>query len=79
MICLLLYFATRTPEGAVAQGRSGDCPVNDYGNGVYYFGCAGEFGHALAGFISQHPDHPVVAVTTDVRVQNTAGYWVVTR
>jgi len=76
IIGILIYFSSRTPEGAIGRlTPDSGCRIDAYGSGVYYFGCSSEFGKALADFARTRQ---IISITTDVRLQNTAGYWVVT-
>lgn len=47
-------------------GNGSNCPIVDYGNGVYYFDCIeGSFADALSRFKAAEPNYEVTAMTAD--------------
>lgn len=77
VILTLVLLCSGCNEMPVSQVTRSGCPISSYGEGVYYFSCARDFGSALAEFKKQHPHIVSVTGYTDIIQHATAGYWVV--
>ena len=64
-------------DGRPAKVAGNGCVIKAYGNGVFYFSCAFDFGSALAEF---RKDHQIITITSYSGGDGgTYGYWVVTQ
>lgn len=73
-MCLLLVNCGPGYDRPTERTSTG-CEVSSFGNGVFFFSCAYDFGPALAEF---RKGHQVISITSYSSYNyGTTGYWVI--